>query len=388
MVKGGRTGERKTSRKKRITIKPDFLPQIPMPSTPALYELAKKENLELLYSMGQTGEKRKKKPEELAAQRIMRQRLDTSKKNTSKFYLNLFQALYGGKISKQNDAPLFPDEQIQVCSIPGFRPDLVISGELRETYVEIKSSSLKQKSWFAHKQFLSYSRALLENKGSEMLTAIFRYGKRENVKLYICNNKDGHKCNNRCLVDKLSNSTRNLLVIPHNLLTFLLMLCHSKDMSHVSSQGRNFENYKRPHGTWLTFFHDYWRNPDEAINKTLEYAESKDSDLMGFSREDFYLDDLEATQHDAPRIYCRNHRIGNNIGEKWKPFIITEYKTPYNTEWTSHFRDNLDSFLENLCMKDDYDKLQAWIERSNERQAIKTADTLRVPKEPTDGIPI
>jgi len=382
----------KREKVKRRVIKPVFLPQITMPGTSALRKIAETENLVLLEKFVQSGEK-KRKPEELAAHMISRKRRVISKKNTSEFYLKLFQSLYGGRISRQNEAPLFSNEEVPVCSIPGFRPDLVISGKLRDTYVEVKASSLKQKPWFAHRQFLGYTTALLENEGSKVLTAIFRYGKGGvNLNLYKCKNDGGHKCDNRCLVETLANSTRSLLVIPHNLLTFLLMLCSPKDMNHSSSTGGRNENYKRPYGTWITILNEYCETPDKAIDEILKNAKSKKLGLLDLSKEDFYLGDLKVTRRDAPRVYCRNRKIGDAVLAAWKPFIITEYKTPYNAEWVKHLGENLEHFVENLFMKEDYDNLQELVEHSmdydRERKAHQTESWTRIPEKPEDGIPI
>lgn len=386
---------------KRRIIKPDFKPQISMPDTSsALREIANREHLVLLDSIGRREGKRKK-PEELAAQSIIGKRKRVSKINTSEFYLHLFHALKAGEISRQNEASLFSDREIQVCSIPGFSPDLVISGGLRDTYVEVKSASFRSaKPWFSHRQFLGYTTALLENKGSEMITAIFRYGEWEGNYLY--------KYDGGGLADALSKTTRELLILPHNFLTFFLILCHSEDMSHVSSTGRASENYKRPYGRWLTMLRKHYKNPDEAIDIILEDARSKHLGLMDFSRENFYLHGLKTEQYDSPEIYCRNRRIGNwiadkqrkNTREKWKPFVVTEYKLgyndnskkPYNDEWVDYFRNNLEAFIENLDMTKDYRKLQAWIEKAaepqRERVAIQNESELRMPKKPDDGIPI
>jgi len=284
-----------------------------------LRRLAKEKRLHLFA----TTRKKRETPEAAAARSIMRQRLDVSKKNTSNFYFSLFQAVYGGKILRQNDMPLFPAEKDQVYSDHTFYPDMIIGGKSKTTYVEIKAVSMNSaKPFFGHRQFAGYCGALLENRGSDMFAAIFKYGNSRPVKSHVCSNEDGHKCDNRCLIEKLSTSTRSLLVIPHNLLTFILVLAHSQEMDHTSSQSTNdFEKYKMPYGTWLTFLHEDYENPSKAIKKILEHADSKYLGLGDFSKDHFYLHDLEVRQY-TPRVYCKGRKIGHIIRGKWNPFMV------------------------------------------------------------------
>jgi len=380
----------KKGAKKRTVIKPNFLPQIPMPSTPALRELAKEKSLDLLDSMA--GEGKKKKLEELGARFVMNKRMKISMENTGRFYVSLYNALYGGEILRNNEAPLFENTETTYNFSSSFKPDIIIKGNLKTTCIEVKATSVHQgKTKFAHRQYLRYSQAFLEDKGSEMYVAIFKYGKRRPLKLYVCKNEDGHKCDNRCLVDKLSNLTRSLLIMPHNLLTFLLMLPYSREEDHsTSNTSRDFEYYKEPWGKWVSLLHEHWENPDLAITKILKHAESKHMDFFDdFSRDDFYLG-FKTRQYDAPKIYCRGRRIGNKnkFRQGLEPFIITEYKTLYNIKWKKHFRANFDKFVDALRMKEDYEKMLGWDESVAERIAIKETGQMEAQVKPDDGIPI
>lgn len=371
----------KKGAKKRIVIKPGFLSQIPMPSTPALRELAKRENLKLLDSMTRKGGKRRKL-EQLGAEFIGRQRKNISVRNTSTFYLNLFLALYGGKIIRDNSAPLFPEPDIDISWDSYFYPDVLVAGEKRVSFGEVKAISVNgAKPFFGYRQMAGYWRNLLENRGSEMFAAIFKYGNWRPVKYHICHNEDDHKCDNRCLVRNLSKTTRSLLVIPNNLLTFLLMLSPSQEMDQRKTRrGNGRETYKKPYGTWLTCLHKNYDNPKKAIDEILKHADSKHLGLMYFSKKDFFLDDLKVKKTTSPdNLYCRSKRGFPMY--KIKSFDIVKYDTLHHDAWIRHFKDKLDDFLDCLGIKELYK------ERA-ERASIISVETKYIPEKPADGIPI
>jgi len=361
---------------KRIVIRPDFKSQIKMPGTAGLINLAEEKHLRPTPAQKRKGIK----PKNLAAQYIMNRRMKVSMENTGTFFVYLCNALVGG-ILRRSEVPLFPDNHEKSWSCYGFSPDIVVEGDLRNTYIEVKGTAGSVgKANFSHCQYLRYSQAFLEDKGSEVLAAIFKYGGRKAMRMYVCKSKDTHKCDNRCLVKKLSTSTRSLLIIPHNLLTFLLMLSPSEERDHRSSAHYRFLNYKTSYGTYFTLLHKHHENIDQAIDEILKFAKSKSLGLGDFNADDFYLHDLGAKQHDAPRVYCRNRRIGNALGKELKPFVVTEYRTSNNQEWKSYFRDNFEGFVKGMGMWKDY---QRRLERDAERAEAKKAKA-----ELTDGIPI
>ncbi|MDP2951555.1 MAG: hypothetical protein Q8N55_04180 [bacterium] len=370
-------GERKRGYTSRVIIKPNFLPLVPDPhklTRRQLLRVAKEERLILTAQ----AEKERLTFEQIAARSLTHQRMVICKKNAGNFYLHLCAALYGGRILREN-ASLFNGEQGWECSFKGFKPDIVVDSDLRTTFGEVKSvSGNTLKVGFAHKQFLGYSQALLENKGSEMFAGIFKYGSWTPSKLYVCRNEDGHFCDNRCLVKNLSQMTRSLLVIPHNLLAFLLMLSNSEERDHTTSTARNYEHYKIVLGSYFTTLHNNWESPEQAVGKILEHSKF---DLGDFKREDFYLGDLQATQRTAPIVYCRNKKIGNIVykrkrgmgivGKKWEPFIITEYKTPHTDKWKKHFEAEQEKFISSLGMTEDYKRVCEWRELTEEREGIR-----------------
>ena len=304
----------------------------------------------------------------------MYDRKTISAKNTGKFYVELFREMFGGEILGENKMPLFPNARKKVSSDPNFYPDIAINGDMKTTYIEVKAVSSKSgRPWFSHHQISRYCRALLENPGSEMLTGIFRYGACKPQKLYICDNQDGHACDNRCLVEKLASSTRDLLILPHNLLTFLLILPSSEEMNQTSSDScRNFENYKKPRGAWLSLLRKYSDAPQEAINKILESLPSAPYNFREFAIDDFFLQDLTAEQSsssDKYTIHCKSGMLSPSY--RMNPFTIVRYNTPHSTGWIKYLRENLDKFLGGLGIKEIY---EGKTEDLEERKAMREED--------------
>lgn len=404
----------KREKGKKKVIKPNFKPLIIIPPTSGLINLAKELRLDI-------GVRRKNGGPtlaELGGKHITSRRMVVSMENTGIFYLNLAAELYGGEIMKKKEAPLFNNSFKPPSLNPDFRPDIIVRGDLGNVYIEAKSVSVNgSKPQFSHRQFLHYSLALLEDNGSEMYSVIFRYGTNKAQKLYR------HNCGG--LVKELSESTRDVLLIPHNLLAFIFTLSCSDKRDQLSFKSR-YENIRRFYGKWLSFLHKYWEKPYEAINKIVEHAKrippTDDEIRTGNIREwdeiekrldknKFYLWDIQTKQYLSPPIYCRNRRIGNSTFDRrakayrdWKksdkmkklefksakkPFIVTEYRMPDMGPWVDYFRDNFEEFLVGMGMKGDYDEILSWAEMNEEREAIKKESKAEVVIEtPDDGVPI
>ncbi len=376
-----RVAEKGVVKEKRVVIRPDFYPQIKMPSGPELRRLARAGKI--------TAEEQ--------ARMIMGQRQVTSVKNTSKFYVDLFRELYESRILEDTEMPLFTPP---VSINPLFLPDVVVNGHMRTTFVEVKAISDRNKRpFFGHRQFAGYCGALLNNPGSKMLTGIFCYGGETYEKLYLCakkkSHKEKHKCDNRCLVEKLSHSTNSLLVLPHNVLSFLLMLTYSVEMDQKNAQSSlGFEHYKRPYKAWMELLVEDFQRPFQTMQKILEHAHSHYLDLWGFKINDFYLEDLEARSVYSPdNLYCYSSRERNQRRSRFKikPFPIIEYTTPCHSEWMKYFSEKLDLFLGDIGIKDIFYKREQRLAElrieNKEREAIKKEAKTEFPKKPPDDIP-
>ena len=350
---------KKSAKEERIQIRPDFLNQVKMPGKRGLARLAKEWGVS---------------PED-AAKYVQNQRIVISAKNTGSFYVELFKELYHGRILRETKLPLFPFHDIDMQE--GFFPDVVVNGQARKIYAEVKAiSTHTAQPFFGYYQIANYCLSLLENKGSKMITGIFKHGGRLPVKNHLCEKKirGKHKCDNRCLVGRLSKSTKSLLVLPHNLLMFILSLSHVDEMDQDSSNSsRMSETYKRPYGTWLTSLHKNYEEPMQAVDEILEHAKKKLLGLGDLKPEDFFLKDLSARQFQSPdNVYCRNCNV--------HPFTITEYRNNNFDGWMDHFKKNHSLILENMRVKEVYDVVC-------ERRSLGKENGGEVGK-PDDDIPI
>jgi hypothetical protein len=371
---------------------------------PVLYELEKMpdgNNLERLAL------KQGLKPEEYS-KGVNARRKVSSKRSTGAFYTALFDELYRDRILANASMPLFRESSTGEYYEVGFRPDSQVAGDLRNTYIEVKAISVWMgKPFFGYSQIANSIAALLEDNGAEVMTAIFRYGKgHESPFLGRCKRKEEgrHICDNRCLVKTLSHRTQDLLIVPHNILLFLLAISKSERMDQTrSNSSRNSEDYRRPYGTWITMLHEHYKNCS-AFQKIFDFKTAREKSQGGnsvrttllrlsgeedFNLADFHLEDLTATQrifgidedgNDIPeeRIYCRSAR-GIPI-YRIKPFTITEYKNPHGRKWVETMREKLPALIELLDIKKQYDRVV-------ERRAIQKAETTEIPVV-VDEIPI
>ena len=372
--------------KKRV-IHPNLVPQVKMPCTSKLKQMAKEFRLEPTPAQARKG----LRPENLAARLINNKRSRVAKINTGIFYTSLFGELYGGIISKRAGMPLFPSLRSSNYNENGFRPDIQVNGDSKNTYVEVKAVSIGTGApFFGYSQIANGIAALLEDAGSEMITAVFRYGKgHKKPLLWTCKKKEEgkHPCDNRCFVKTLSSGTKDLLILPHNLVSFLLAISRFDEMSQVtSSSSRDFENYKRPYGKWLTFLRDHYQEPHLAIKAIKSYKArylveggKDEEDVFGLA--DFHLEDLKATQKTfRERVYCMASRRTQPLYYRVRPFTITEYTMPDSKKWTRTVKKKLGPLIELLEIREQY-------ERVVERRAIQSADSRNIESVPDDIAP-
>jgi hypothetical protein len=366
------------------------------------------------------------KPDEYAKSVNARRKV-ASKNTTGAFYTALFNEMYREAILDGASMPLFRDSATGDYVEPGFRPDSRVNGDSKNTYVEVKAISVKSgMPFFGYSQIANGIAASLEDEGAEIMTGIFRHGPGYvNSHLEKCRKKElgKHICDNRCLVSTLCCNTNDLLIVPHNLLTFILSISKSWRLNQTrSNSARDYEYYKLPYGTWITMLHENCEHPYSAVQEIFGFKTRKEkvsptgrASLLsadvegGFRFEDFHLRDLKARQlkpevnedgtvvyietessEELPvedlkpkvvpvkRIYCRSAR-GIPI-YRIQPFTITEYKMPDNKKWVETMRNKLDPLIELLGIEEQYNRVK-------ERRAIQKADTTRVPVA-EDDIPI
>ncbi len=346
---------------------------------PVLYELEKMPDGQRLARLA---ERQGLKPDEYAKSVNARRKV-ASKNTTGAFYTALFDEMYREQILARSSMPLFRDSDTGEYVEPGFRPDSRVNGDSKNTYVEVKAISVKSgMPFFGYSQIANGIAASLEDEGAEIMAGIFRHGKGENSHLERCRKKDlgKHPCDNRCLVQNLGCNTNDLLIVPHNLLTFLLSISKSWRMNQTRSNStRDYEDYKLPYGGWITMLHRHYEDPYSTVREIFDFKTRKErisptgrtsllrSDLKGgFKFEDFYLEDLKATQKtfginkdgkEAPkeRIYCRSAR-GVPI-YRIQPFTITEYTNPDNRKWVETMGQKLDALISLLGIEEQYERV-------------------------------
>lgn len=240
---------------------------------------------------------------------------------TALFYTRLYSALFGGDMNG-----LAPGD----CH-KGFHPDVTRRERGGFLRTEVKATSTKNGSpKVGCFQFVNYCKDFLfafrNREKPSVEYAFFKYGKgNTNEKLY--------QYNNRRLVEKLAHSTRDLLVVPLNLLILMLRDYDVKNMDHSSSNtSRDLEPYWRPHGGQMTRIH----NSEEELEKLVEglkYSRIGNGELC--------TDELVRDQCESPdNIYCKGFKI--------KPFTITRYYNKNMLRWAESFNENFESFMDVL----------------------------------------
>ncbi len=245
-----------------------------------------------------------------------------SRKNTSIFYSYLYKELFGGKIAKINALKKYKLLNDQTII---FSPDIIKNTKQGREYTEIKVTSHRSASPLcATLQFSNYAYFLLKriekkDQNPNINYAIFRYGKRENSHLDALTNGR--------LIQRLSQSTRDLLILPLNLLILLLNTSFRDNKNQESSQFEGNRDYWRPGGKDISSLH----KDITSINHLLErlVIESHNETL----REYLDLDQIYAEKYMAPNnLVCRNYGIYYDI----LPFTITYYKNK-DTKWLKNF---------------------------------------------------
>jgi len=300
---------KRRGRKERVQTHPIFLPQVIMPNARKLRQLARQ-------SLISPGKK---------AAEIQGQKNNIVKNNIGEFYRCLFQALFGGKIVYYDGTDINGT----------YHPDIKVKRRGEIIHEEIKASwSEKGQPWMSERQITGYLWNLMHDECSEVITGIFNYKMPRKQRLY-----SNDSTNNRVLVGKLSKSTTRLLILPHNLLSFILSI----------SKGGPGE-YRLPYAQWISLLHENWENPAKGIEGILEHAQEKyPSGLLGVNKKDFCLDNLKADQYDSlANVYCGSHKV--------KDFVITEYKDSSYSDWKDYVKNNLDSFLYALGIGKAYER--------------------------------
>lgn len=349
-----------------------------------------------------------------------RQRLDVFKKNLGKLYVYLFQGMYGGEVLKDSHghSNLFP-----LLEERGARwdPDIFIENGTLDTYVEVKATSrARPRPLFGFRQYCGTTLGIVENPMPvNMLAAIFQYERLRKENFGACNSsKFGrHPCDSRCLVERVAESTGSLLVLPHNLLTFLFLISRKYKLNQQTSQSRiNSETYIEPFCSWLTWLRQSSGNPSGVIEQIMDYPYVKGLPEVP-NPEDFFISGLTARKINSSELFDGNlvaltkkKRTIRSPEFAMKPFPVIIYENPSKGEWFDYFRKHYQEILINLGAYETYQELlerrkkrrsrrgrnerrreireEKKKKKEAEKQQLSVPEYEPLPETPEDGIPI
>lgn len=293
--------------------------------------------------------------------------------NIGSFYANLAASFFEGTVLKDWE----PHSHIDAPKWNGFRPDVLIEKGDWHSEMEVKSGNTRGGGpLMAHNQFANYLRHFLIDRNSEIYLALFKYGNREVQNLHTLTEED--------LIKRLAKSTRSLLVVPHNLLSFLALLAPTAEKDHENSSGRNVEKYFRILATHTSLLVNGWQNPrktfDRIIEERKEYIKrlGMSDPLYGFKLKDFCLENMVAERIDSPESFCTGYsylRSGEDRevnlkkveikGYRSEHFPITIYSSQSNEGWKNFISKNLKDFLDGLGITKAWDRQQELMSASS-----------------------
>ncbi len=277
-----------------------------------------------------------------------RKRKDIAKKNTSKFFVQLYYLLYGGKVNKDGRKGNI-DTILNKGLSRRLSPDIFNYSKNGINFLEIKTNSIKASSPFCSpRQIENYCFSLLneflEKGGTPSVDyAFFRYGN--------SNTKHLDELPDNLFAEKLSKEDKYLTIIPLNLLFFLLAFSNLEEKNQVSSTSNiDSQKYFKPRGKVLRTFHE----SENAVQELIEDYNGQPSwdpksKFVG-DLNDFFLDRLKVERGKSPDILVRHY--GKEI--LMNPLTITRYFLPEDAqkEWLTHFGRDHKRILGNLGLED------------------------------------
>ena len=271
-----------------------------------------------------------------------------SRRNTSKFFTQLYQCIYGGKVNNGKS------EDTKIILERGFRrfcPDILTSSEDELTFTEIKSFSVRRSSPVCSlNQLENYCYSLLNEFEKETIPrvtyAFFKYGDSwKTDKL--------HALTNPSLVRLLCQQKKDLMILPLNLIFLLLAFSRFEKMDQTTSDSPlTSQTYFRPRGRALTGLQ---KDNDAIKHLAEEYREIPvhKKHFLG-DLNDLHLDTLECERTISQRVKI-NYSGGDYVVE---PFPTTRYfqsRENYQ-KWLAHFSKNHGRMMESLGLRDIFEE--------------------------------
>lgn len=269
--------------------------------------------------------------------------------NTSIFYTHVQQTMFGGTVAPLNNGfsyLLFPWQEIR-----NFRPDIEHKRPCGPGYTEVKAVSTRtSQPHCSTTQFEDYSFMYLREleQGRQFpfaRYAMFRYGKHEFT--------GQHKLQNGELIHALAENTRDLIVMPFNLTTFVLLNSPARARDQTScASSVNERTYWDIRSRTINTLHDH--NPLNAAQIILDdnpqnYARATRKKII----EDLFIDRLIERKYESPQLV-----LGKKKRIKLKRFNISEFSlSPQDrVEWQKHLLENHRRILRRLGVRNLYDE--------------------------------
>lgn len=313
------------------------------------------------------------------------------KGNTGEFYCQLYAALFGGETS-----PRFKGEPdiLSNGELRNFHPDIRRQEREGEVLVEVKSCSYRDKrprvsleqteNYF----YLLYKRlSEQEQKLPEVETAMFRYGRKSKHPFLLGSSS-------QTAVRKLTSMTRDLVVIPPNLLMLGLYFANRASMDKSSSKSCTKCIVNERYPTWFLTTLNMTQDPiDVLCSMTEKGFETNFGRGSGFRQdfrslsqrerekiilEDLMIDKLKVMKTSSEAIVQRISWDGVEV----KPFQVRKFfmKRSDRLKWLEKFMQEHRYMLEELLeIRDLYE------ETTNSDSREPTIE--EITKQEVEGVP-
>ncbi len=254
--------------------------------------------------------------------------LNIAKSNIGTFYSHLYQSIFGGHIIRKFKTEKEVHTNGDETEERNFHPDHIRFENHRKIFCEIKAISDKNsKPWCSSGQLENYCNDQLVDAFETMFTpeleyAFFRYKHRND------NEKKTSVLTTQELARRLSRQTKDLLIVPSNLLFLMLLASENNYINQESNKGPNEAHYWKIYGKLITRMHNQ-ENPTQLVK---EYKGDRRL------RNELCLDNIDVESTGIPE--------GLHYGiMPIKPLTITRYFNRDPKEWSEHFKQHHEGIL-------------------------------------------